>query len=178
MLSKFFPSLEQKKKKELGSAVRLREMVDVLRKYDVVRGLTPEKLRKAADDLDVINAAGRAAYIEKAGDKLTEEALEKFMDDETWLTAEQCIELGLADRYAEKDADMSGAAQMLQKANLNISQRIELNRSLAAQLRELTNQPAQKQPQETAQTPETAPEAAPKTEEVTKKSFMQLFANI
>lgn len=136
------------------------------------------ELRKAADDLDVINAAGRAAYIEKAGDKLTEEALEKFMDDETWLTAEQCIELGLADRYAEKDADMSGAAQMLQKANLNISQRIELNRSLAAQLRELTNQPAQKQPQETAQTPETAPEAAPETEEVTKKSFMQLFANI
>ena len=97
------------------------------------------------------------------------------MDDETWLTAEQCIELGLADRYAEKDADLSGAAQMLQKANLNISQRIELNRSLAAQLRELTDPPAQKQPQAAAQMP-----AAPKAEheEVTKKSFMQLFANI
>ncbi|WP_294145918.1 AarF/UbiB family protein [uncultured Selenomonas sp.] len=51
MLSKFFPSLEQKKKKELGSAVRLREMVDVLRKYDVVRGLTPEKLRHILEDL-------------------------------------------------------------------------------------------------------------------------------
>lgn len=100
------------------------------------------ELRKAADDLDVINAAGRGAYLEKAGDKLTEERLTEMMDAETWLTAQQCVELGLADRIDGADADMSRAAEVLQKANLNVQQRIEMQRSLCAQLRELV-QPAQ-----------------------------------
>ncbi len=96
------------------------------------------ELRKAADDLDVINAAGRAAYLLRAGEKLTEEQLVSMMDAETWLTAERCIELGLADRYADKDADMSNATEVLQKANMNLQGRIDLQKSLAAQLRELT----------------------------------------
>ena len=96
------------------------------------------QLRKAADDLDIINAAGRQAYLSKAGDKLDEDELAEMMDGETWLTAEQCIRYGLADRYAEQDADMSGAAALLRKANLNLEQRINLQKSLAAQLRQLT----------------------------------------
>lgn len=96
------------------------------------------ELRKAADDLDVINAAGRAAYLLKAGDRLDEKRLAEMMDEETWLTAAQCIELGLADRYADADADMSGAAEVLQKANLNLEQRISLQKGLCAQLRALT----------------------------------------
>lgn len=96
------------------------------------------ELRKAADDLDTINAAGRQAYLAKAGDRLDEAALTAMMDAETWLTAEQCIQYGLADRYAEADADMSGAAAVLQKANLTLEQRIGIQKSLAAQLRQLT----------------------------------------
>lgn len=99
------------------------------------------ELRKAADDLDTINAAGRAAYLERAGEKLTEEQLAGMMDAETWLTAEQCIEYGLADRYAEQDADMSQATNVLQKANINLEQRINIQKSLAAQLRQLTAKP-------------------------------------
>lgn len=100
------------------------------------------ELRKAADDLDVINAAGRQAYLEKAGDKLDEAALSAMMDAETWLTAEQCLEYGLADRYADADADMSGAAAVLQKANLTLEQRLTVQKSLAAQLRQLAQPPA------------------------------------
>lgn len=96
------------------------------------------ELRKAADDLDTINAAGRGAYLEKAGDKLDEATLISMMDGETWLNAEQCIQYGLADRYAEQDADMQKASEILQKANLTISQKIELQKSLAAQLKQLT----------------------------------------
>lgn len=103
-----------------------------------------KELRKAADDLDIINEAGRAAYLDKAGDKLTPEMLEKMEDEETWLTAEQCIQYGLADRYAEKDADMSKATEVLQKANLNLEQRINVQKSLAAQLRELTEKVEEK----------------------------------
>lgn len=97
-----------------------------------------EELRKAADDLDTINDAGRAAYLLKAGAKLREDELAEMMAVETWLTAEDCIRLGLADRYAEQDADMSGAAEVLQRANLNLQQRLNLQRDLAAQLRQLT----------------------------------------
>lgn len=99
------------------------------------------ELRKAADDLDVINDAGRGAYLLKAGDKLAKDDLVAMMEAETWLTAERCIELGLADRFADEDADMSGAAAVLQKANLNLEQRLTIQKSLAAQLRELTKAP-------------------------------------
>lgn len=104
-----------------------------------------EELRKAADDLEKINEAGRAAYLQKAGDRLTPEMIAQLEDDETWLTAEECIQYGLADRYAEHDADMSQAAAVLQKANLSLEQRIQVQKSLAAQLRQLTCQktPAQ-----------------------------------
>lgn len=106
------------------------------------------ELRKAADDLDTINAAGRAAYLARVGEKLSEEELAGMMDAETWLTAEQCIAYGFADRYAEKDADMSQAAEVLQKANINLEQRINIQKSLAAQLRQLTAKPEPKQEKE------------------------------
>lgn len=107
------------------------------------------ELRKAADDLDIINEAGRSAYLEKAGDKLSVELLAKMEDDETWLTAEQCIQYGLADRYAEKSADMSGAEQILQRSNLNLKQRINLQKFLAAQIRDLTREEKQKKTEKT-----------------------------
>ena len=96
------------------------------------------ELRKAADDLDAINNAGKQAYLQKAGGKLEEAALTAMMDAETWLTAEECIRYGLADRFADADADLSGAEKILQKANLSLEQRIRVQKSLAAQLRQLT----------------------------------------
>lgn len=94
-------------------------------------------LRKAADDLDTIAKACRQAYLTKAGEKLDEEKLAEMMDAETWLTAEECLNLGLADRYAEKEADLSLAAGILQKANLQLEQRIKINQSLQKQLKNL-----------------------------------------
>lgn len=103
------------------------------------------ELRKAAADLDIINAAGRKAYLVKAGGKISEDQLAAMMDQETWLTAEQCIQYGLADQYAESDADMDNAKEVLQKANLSVQQRIEAQRGLAACLRQLTEEaPPQK----------------------------------
>lgn len=95
------------------------------------------ELRKAADDLDIINDAGRQAYLAKAGDRLTESKLAEMMDAETWLTAEQCIEYGLADRLADQDADMSNASAILQQVNISLEQRLRYQKELSAQLREL-----------------------------------------
>lgn len=111
----------------------------------VVQGNAAE-LRKAADDLDKMNEAGREAYLQKAGDKLTPEMIAQMEDDETWLTAQECMEYGLADRYAEQDADLSNAAEVLKKANLDLEQRIRVQKSLAAQLRALTNPPQEEKP--------------------------------
>lgn len=87
-------------------------------------------LRKAADDLDIINAAMLQSYIVKAGGKLTQEKLEELTDGETWLSAEECIQYSLADEYAEQDADLETAAKQYQQAHA------------AFQRRELPNLPA------------------------------------
>lgn len=100
------------------------------------------QLRKAADDLDVINAAGRQAYLQKASDKLSEEKLAEMMDAETWLTAADCIELGLADRFADEDADLSQATEILQRVNLMLEQQVKRNQGIAARVRELQRDPS------------------------------------
>ena len=116
------------------------------------------ELRKAADDLDIINDAGRQAYLSKAGDKLTEEKLAEMMDAETWLTAEQCVEYGLADRLADQDADMSNASAILQRVNTSLEQRLRYQKELSAQLRELVappsdGAPAEPKPRQGAESP-------------------------
>lgn len=122
-------------------------------------------LRKAADDLDVINAAGRQAYLTKAAGKLDEKKLVQLMEAETWLTAEQCIELGLADEYAEADADMQAAGELLRQATLGLEQTLQLRRGIAASLRELSE-------------PAPEPEPEPVNEPVIKPSIMEMLAGI
>lgn len=114
------------------------------------------ELRKSADDLDQINKGNRQAYLQKVGDKLNEEKLVELLDAESWLTAEECIQYGLADEYAEKDADLTAAKDILEKANLNLNQRIKIQKTMAAQLRDLINEPAPKTPKEPE--PKTEPE--------------------
>lgn len=67
----------------------------------VARGNSQE-LRKQADDLDTINSQSVTAYKLKCGEKITDEQLKNFLDAETWLTAEQCLEYGFADEVETK----------------------------------------------------------------------------
>lgn len=60
--------------------------------YDNAKGY-----RKLADDLDKISSSLRMTYIEKSGGKITEEKLTELMDSESWLTAKECLDLGLCD---------------------------------------------------------------------------------
>lgn len=61
-----------------------------------------KELRKCADDLEKLNEISKNAYLEKSNGKITSEKLTELMDGETYLSAEQCIEYGLADRFTEK----------------------------------------------------------------------------
>lgn len=72
------------------------------------------QLRKAAEDLDVLTESSRQAYLKKAKGKIAEEKLAELMDAETYLTAAQCIEYGLADRYADADIDIDAALEKLE----------------------------------------------------------------
>ena len=54
-------------------------------------------LRKIADDLDVQNSAFKTVYLEKAGGKLSPSLLDKMLDEETYLTAEEAYKYGLCD---------------------------------------------------------------------------------
>ncbi|MFR0770947.1 MAG: head maturation protease, ClpP-related [Limosilactobacillus pontis] len=59
------------------------------------------ELRKQADDLDQITKSSVQTYLAKAGDKLDETTLKQLMDDETWLTAREAVDYGLADEVME-----------------------------------------------------------------------------
>lgn len=79
---------------------------------------TSQELRKAADDLDVINSAAISSYKAKAGDKLTDETLQKLLNEETWLKAQQCVEYGLADTVADaaESEELKAAKQRLKES--------------------------------------------------------------
>lgn len=62
-----------------------------------------EELRKAANDVETIDAASCSSYLEKAGDKLSQETLTELLDNQTWLSAEQCLEYGLCDEIVGKE---------------------------------------------------------------------------
>lgn len=103
-----------------------------------------KELKKAADDLEQISIGNRKAYLEKARGNLTEEQLIDILDNETWLTAEQCVEYGLADEIIAEEKDLTEAKEIAQRINKTVEQQISYNKALVAQIRELAT-PAQKQ---------------------------------
>ena len=60
-----------------------------------------QDLRKMADDLDKIRETIIEAYLSKAGRKLSAEKISELMDNETWMTAQECADYGLCDEVLE-----------------------------------------------------------------------------
>lgn len=58
-------------------------------------------LRHEADALDKITVSMIEAYLSHTGDKLTEDKLKELLDAETWLTAQEAYDYGLADEITE-----------------------------------------------------------------------------
>jgi ATP-dependent Clp protease protease subunit len=85
-----------------------------------------EQLRKAANDIEVIDSSSCSSYLEKAGDKLNEETLKELLDNQTWLNAAQCIEYGLADAIAGREED-ENITMAKQKYNQYLKQGLEHN---------------------------------------------------
>lgn len=60
-----------------------------------------EEMRKMADTLDSVGEASITTYLQKAGDKLDRDTLVQLMHDETWLTAQEAVDYGLADEVID-----------------------------------------------------------------------------
>lgn len=58
------------------------------------------QLRKAADDVERISQSMCQYYLDKAGEKLDSDTLNEMLKEDTWLTAEQALEIGLCDEIA------------------------------------------------------------------------------
>lgn len=64
-------------------------------------------LRKEADKLEKIAASMATVYKSKVKDKLTDEEIRSIMDAETWLSADEAVEKGFADRVDTLSAKVS-----------------------------------------------------------------------
>ncbi|MEC0752122.1 Clp protease ClpP [Bacillus haynesii] len=60
-----------------------------------------DELRKQADDMDKIRDSMIETYLGKAAGKLEKEKLIDLLDAETWLSAQECYDLGLCDIVGE-----------------------------------------------------------------------------
>ena len=89
--------------------------------YDNAKGF-----RKVADDLDKISESLRATYIEKSNGKLDEEKLIELMDNETWLTAKECLELGLCDEIVEANKMVASISNKYASFFNNVPAEIEV----------------------------------------------------
>lgn len=83
-----------------------------------------EQLRKAADDLDRINQSVIQTYLDKAGDKLTDDKLKELLDAETWLSAEEAFEYGLCDGVEESNQAAALVDESLMKQYKNVPQQL------------------------------------------------------
>lgn len=72
------------------------------------------ELRKTADDMDKIASAYKSAYLAKI--KISEEKLNQLLEDETYLTADECVEMGFADKILNVEENVG----INQYANMNI----------------------------------------------------------
>ena len=88
-----------------------------------------EEMRKAAEDNDKINQSSINAYMSVAN--ISEEEVRKMMNDETWLTAEECLKYGFATEVADMEEDEQEVQQStfraIRQAVLNHRSEIDLS---------------------------------------------------
>lgn len=96
-----------------------------------------EQLRKIADDMDILMEANRTIYLEKSNGKLDEETLIRLLNEETYLTAEQCLEYGLCDQIESSKSIDDG---LLKQQNQSLLKQLEKMKSTQSLIDEFISQ--------------------------------------
>lgn len=76
----------------------------------------PDQLRKSADDLEVISKTAAESYLMKAGEKMDAGALDRILAAETWISASDCLALGLCDKLEDYSVANGTPMQKFQAA--------------------------------------------------------------
>lgn len=84
----------------------------MVHRSSVYSGGNAERLEQDAQMLHAIDESILNAYQEKCGDRISREELRGLMENETFMTAEQAIECGLADGMLEKPETEPARAQL------------------------------------------------------------------
>lgn len=90
-----------------------------------------KELRKTADDLDKIMQSSIESYMSKIN--ISEEELRELLDNETWLTAQECFDMGFADELLPISEDIE------QSASKSIMDLVKENESLKMQIKQDSN---------------------------------------
>lgn len=85
-----------------------------------------KEFRKLAEDLDKIMEASLESYMSKVN--ITKEKLKELLDDESWLTAQECFDMGFADEL------LAISDNIEQSASKSIMDLVEKNRKLKMNL--------------------------------------------
>lgn len=64
-----------------------------------------KQLRELADDMDKVMASAKLTYLSKAKDKLAMDKLTELLDAESYLSAQDCLDLGLCDSILDIEED-------------------------------------------------------------------------
>lgn len=83
-----------------------------------------DELRKEADDLDRINQSSVQSYLQKSGDKLSEEKLKELLDAETWLSADEALSYGLCDVVEEANEMVASVSDDLFNKYKNVPKQL------------------------------------------------------
>ncbi len=120
----------------LAGAVRTASSVSAFYLHEGLTGAYgyADDLRKAADEIDVITSIGVNAFVEVAG--MDEETVKKLMKDETWLTAAQALDCGIA-----TEIKAGATAARSQSARKQILQMITGRKSAPEQEPKKTEEP-------------------------------------
>jgi len=87
-----------------------------------------KEFRKLADDLDKIMEASIESYMAKIN--ITKEELKELLDNESWLTAQECFDMGFADELLPISDDIE------QSASKSIMDLVKENQSLRMQIKQ------------------------------------------
>lgn len=115
-----------------GDAIFMPEnaMLMIHNPWTVVRG-NADELRKQADDLDRIGDLSVKTYLSKADGKISEEKLKQLMDEETWLTAQEAIDYGLADELLPINTMVASVDEKFMREYKNIPQQLKQKTSVS-----------------------------------------------
>src|SRR5699024_1128861 len=83
------------------------------------------ELRKVADDLDRISNSSKQSYLQKTNGKITDEKLQELLDAETWLSADEAYQYGLADVILEENQMVASVNKELFSKYKNVPKQLQ-----------------------------------------------------